>query len=151
MPSIAKQLEQLQVKKDKLLAHQDKLRANKTFVCLCGHRHQIKECVVIQTHWYTLPSGCTDGDYWSEGELQIVCFDTDKKNRVLFDDYDMPWEKRRMYEHSANTQFSHMYRHLFKEVIQDYKEDDRAWVNSYYFDQHRAKFELCAKFKKDKE
>lgn len=147
MPNISKQLEQLETKKQKLLQHQDKVRSNRTFVCGCGKRHRIRECVVIQTHWYTSPSGCSNGDYWNEGELQIICPDTDNKNRILFNDYDTPWEKRNHYVYSPQMQFSRIYRDLFNEVIQDYKEDERAWMNNYHFDKHRVKFELCEKYK----
>ena len=49
--------------------------------------HKIKDCVAIQTHWYTEPSGCTEGDYWNQGEINIICPETNHRNRMLFDNY----------------------------------------------------------------
>jgi hypothetical protein len=151
MPSIAEQLQHLERQKKSLLSRQDKLRANKMFVCLCGHRHKIKECVVIQTHWYTPPRGCTEGDYWNDGELQIICPTSNEKNRVLFDDFDVPWELRREYKYDTTAQFSRLYKHLFKKAVDDYKQDTRYWENNYYFDKNRAKFDLCPQYDKRKD
>ena len=39
--------------------------------CLRGY--EVRELEYIQTNWYVTPSGCTDGDYWKEGEGQWKC------------------------------------------------------------------------------
>jgi hypothetical protein len=39
----------------------------------CGSELPISSLTYIQTHWYTEPSGCTQGDYWSAGEGQFYC------------------------------------------------------------------------------
>lgn len=52
----------------------DKARADQPVVCeKCGTVHRVKNLEYIQTHWYTSPSGCTDGDYWNVGEGQYQC------------------------------------------------------------------------------
>ena len=71
----------------KLIIQVEKQRANKQFRCCCGSMHKIKDCVAIQTHWYTEPSGCTEGDYWNQGEINIICPETNHRNRMLFDNY----------------------------------------------------------------
>jgi len=39
----------------------------------CGKRSKVSNLTYIQTHFYTLPHGCTDGDYWSQDEGQFIC------------------------------------------------------------------------------
>lgn len=50
----------------------------------CGAEFPINEITYIATHWYTRPSGCTDGDYWTEGEGMFICPSCAHRNR-LFD------------------------------------------------------------------
>lgn len=60
----------------------------------CGAKLKISDLVYIQTHWYTPPSGCTDGDYWNSGEGQFECPKCEKLNRL----YERPEvEKLRQY------------------------------------------------------
>jgi hypothetical protein len=139
---VEQRLAVLATEQSKLLKQLDTQRANKQFKCGCGKMHRIKNCAVIQDHWYTRPSGCTDGDYWNEGELQVICPDTDKKNRLFFDNYDVEWDKRSHYTHNAGQQFSRIYKQLFKEVFDDYKKDQREWWNNHYFDENHMKFGL---------
>lgn len=137
------QLRSLREKEKDLLSKIDQKRANKTFPCLCGKRHAFKKCDVIQTHWYTSPSGCTEGDYWNMGELQIICPVTDHKNRLLFSSYyNVPYENRRDYNWNIGMQFSRLYKHLFKSVIDDYDKDNRPWVNCYHIDENYKKYDL---------
>ena len=117
-------------------------RANLKFKCGCGKLHKIKDCVVIQSHWYTRPSGCSDGDYWNEGELQIICPATDVKNRAMFSNYDVAYENRNRYAYNAEKQFSRIYKPLFKAVIDDYNKDKRNFWNIHYFDENHKKFGL---------
>lgn len=38
----------------------------------CGAHFPIAKAKFIQTHFYIEPHGCTGGDYWKQGEGQIV-------------------------------------------------------------------------------
>lgn len=48
----------------------------------CGMAMEIRELTYIQTHWYTPPSGCTEGDHWNEGEGNFVCIHCGVRNRL---------------------------------------------------------------------
>jgi len=50
----------------------------------CGVSHAIARQEYIQTYWYVRPYGCTEGDYWNDGEAQWECPDCKFLNR--FDD-----------------------------------------------------------------
>ena len=52
----------------------------------CGATLPISDLEYIQTYWYTGPTGCSEGDYWKEGEGQFVCPECGKLNRL----YDRP-------------------------------------------------------------
>lgn len=118
------------------------------FKCGCGKQHMLKDCIGIQTHWYTRPHGCIGGDYWNRGEFQIVCPKTDHKNRIMFDDWDVPYEDREKYEYDTEAQFISEYRNYFKEIIEDYDEDTRSSWNNYHFCKHRKKYGLVEKYRK---
>jgi hypothetical protein len=60
--TITEKLTDLEIQKQKLLKAHDRVRSNKTFKCVCGAMHKIKDCVGIQEHWYESPWGCTGGD-----------------------------------------------------------------------------------------
>jgi hypothetical protein len=63
----------------------EKQRAKTKIKCgKCGSSHRIKDLDLVQTHWYTEPYGCTGGDYWSEGECQVICPDCNTRNRLNF-------------------------------------------------------------------
>jgi hypothetical protein len=120
-------------------------RSLRKFKCSCGKMHTINKCVVVQTHWYTPPRGCCEGDHWNEGELQIVCPTTDVRNRVMFEtDDEVDWKLRGDYDYSPELQFSRNYKDLFKEVVEEYdRESCGSSYQSYnneYFDKNRKKF-----------
>jgi len=79
-----------------LLAKKKKQTKDVSVVCLgwsvtfrsdgCGAKLAISDLEYIQTHWYTRPDGCNEGDYWNEGEGQFVCPVCGKLNRL----YDRP-------------------------------------------------------------
>jgi hypothetical protein len=48
----------------------------------CGAEIPIATLAYIQTHWYTEPSGCTGGDYWSQAEGQFKCPECGVINRL---------------------------------------------------------------------
>ncbi len=48
----------------------------------CGKETPIKGLVYIQTLFYVRPRGCTEGDYWSEGEGGFDCPHCGLRNRL---------------------------------------------------------------------
>lgn len=48
----------------------------------CGLKMPIRELIYIQSHWYVRPSGCSDGDYWNEGEGYFDCIHCGRRNRL---------------------------------------------------------------------
>lgn len=120
--------------------------SNKTILCACGKSHAIRNLDLIVTHWYVQPHGCTDGDYWVEGEWDFVC-PKGVRNRLLFDDYDIPWRVRDTTE-SAEQGFKRIHGALFKTKVDEHNGPDKG-KNNYYVDQHRKKFGLREKTKRD--
>lgn len=49
----------------------------------CGKNTHIKNIKYIQTYFYIPPSGCYEGDYWVEGEMNWICEKCNHRNRVL--------------------------------------------------------------------
>jgi hypothetical protein len=48
----------------------------------CGSQFPVSQLTYIQTHWYTPPSGCTEGGYWNRGEGQFICPSCGHMNRL---------------------------------------------------------------------
>lgn len=77
----------------------DEARKNLKICCLgnnygkgCGKKTAIGKLTYIQTHWYTQPRGCTEGDYWNEGEGQFECPKCGHRNRIYeYDDRGEDW------------------------------------------------------------
>lgn len=144
------QLEKLEEQKTALLKEIDCRRAALQILCSCGKKHRIKDLDLLVTHWYVQPYGCTDGDYWNEGEFQFVCPKTKVINRLLFDDYAIPWNKRGQLDLSAEETFKRLYRNLFKTKKDTYggaPDLGTCCQNNYYVDKHRTQFELPAVYK----
>ena len=150
MGSLEDQLKKVQEEESCILEKIDKRNKKREIQCCgCGNPHLIGDLTAIQTHWYTHPHGCTGGDYWNEGELQFICPETGIINRLLFNNYDVPWKEGGIYENDPEEQFKTNYKNLFKEVIDSYdKETSGEWVNNYYVDKNRRKFGLVEKRKK---
>ena len=108
----------------------------------CDKSHKIKDLTLIQTHWYKEPRGHNEGAYWNEGEMQFICPETNVINRFLFDNYDVPYEKRELYENNPEEQFKRLYKHLFKEVLDRHEKTEDQSLNNYYVDENRKKFGL---------
>lgn len=70
----------------------------------CKTTHMIKDLTYIQTHWYTRPSGCMEGDYWNEGEGQFDCPSCDTRLRL--------YKRKDLMD----------LRGLFKDVVKEYKD-----------------------------
>lgn len=137
----------LEHEKQKILKKIEKRNQNRKIKCMsCNNMHVIRTLDLIQTHWYTSPYGCTGGDHWNSGELQFICPTTGIRNRLLFNNYDVPWEKRNHYAHDPEEQFKRNYKHLFKSVKDTYKDEEHAkTTNNYYIDTHRKTFGLVEK------
>lgn len=113
----------------------------------CKTEHKIADLTAVQTYWYTSPYGCTEGDYWTAGELQVLCPDCGAYNRLLFDNYDVPWEKRKEYSHNPEAQFRQSYKPLFQSVDDLYGDQSEPTVNNYFVDVNRVMFGLVEKRK----
>lgn len=123
-------------------AAEEAQRARQKFKCTCGKMHAIKDCDVIQTHWFRPSSGYEDS-FWSESDLKIICPTTQIRNRVYFGlRPEVDWKLRADYDYSPRLQFSRRYKHLFRKVIEDFDEDRGNWVNNEYFDKNFTKFGL---------
>lgn len=64
----------------------------------CGTFIPIGELTYIQTKWYTPPRGCSEGDYWNDGEGQFDCPKCGNRNRMY---------KREVYENYKRS-FGHI-------------------------------------------
>lgn len=103
----------------------------------CKKRCLIANVTLYQTHWHVAPRGCSEGDYWKEGECQFVCHHCNTANRLLFKtEYDYS-----KHEHisAANDIFRWQYMNTFKEVIDTHGDDEKPtanhrWVNNYWID-----------------
>lgn len=49
----------------------------------CGAKFQIRKLQYLRTHRHVPPRGCSEGDYWKEGEGQFVCPKCGVRNRLL--------------------------------------------------------------------
>lgn len=114
-------------------------RALKTIRCrACANYHAIKDMRLIVTHWYVSPYGCSGGDYWDEGEWHAVCPTTETRNRLLFNDR---YEDRKTIGKGAEVTFKHIYRGLFKESQNEYKDGPPSHsVNNYDVDTRAVYF-----------
>lgn len=122
-------------------------RASRRILCQCGKKHAIKDLHLIKTHWYVKPYSCSGGDYYVEGEFNFVgpC---GVRNRLLFDDYSVDYNKRDDIGVAAEPTFKHLYRYLFKSSEDEY--GDKSGVNNIcrYVNERRKHFELPEKPKK---
>nr|MBA4405265.1 hypothetical protein [Nanoarchaeum sp.] len=148
MGDLENRLAELHQQQEEILKQIDVRNGNKRIECVaCKTSHKIAGLTAIQTHWYTPPESCTAGDYWSEGELQFICPKTGVVNRLMFDNYDVPWDKRRDYDNDPAEQFKRNYKHLFQHVKDSYDREPPVIrrVNNYYVDRNRKKFGLVKK------
>ncbi len=137
---ILDQLAIIESQRENLLKELEVKRSNQTIKCGCGRSHKIKDCHLIQTHWYERPHGCSGGDTWHQGEMQFVCPDTDNKNRLYFPQNDIPYEKRGDFKYSAEQQFQRIFKRLFKSVTEDYDTDKRKWWLNEWINNHHEQY-----------
>ncbi len=90
-------------------------RGKRFFSCAsgaCKRKTQIRNLDLIQTMWYTSPSGCMGGDHWNNGELVFVCPHCGVRNRLLnFKD-----DKNGIGSNAKQKQFKRIYGDCFKTV-----------------------------------
>ena len=149
MANLEDQLKEVRYEENRILSAIDERNKKRIIQCGgCSNSHEIGNLEAIQTHWYTEPHGCTGGDYWNEGELQFVCPETGIINRLLFNNNDIPYEERKIYDNDAEQQFKRKYKKLFKKIVDNYdKEIYAKRVNNDYVDKSRGKFGLVEKRK----
>lgn len=154
--SILDEIAELEKAKEKLLLKYEKLKANKTFKCnSCGKLHKVKDCEIVQTYWYTPPRGCTEGDYWNTGEVQIICPETKVRNRMLFSPLEIKNIEKdinaRDFSDKIEQNFRLKYKHLFKRVFDlnsksvdsvGFRIESLPTVNNYYVCHNWKKFDL---------
>lgn len=103
----------------------------------CKFRCLIEELTLYQTHWHVPPRGCTEGDYWKEGECQFICYHCNTVNRLLF---ATRWDSEILQTVSEkNEYFKWNYRQKFKEVVETHGKQEEpksrcAWINNYWID-----------------
>ena len=143
MVSLEKQLKKLEEEKNQIMERIDERNSKRKIECrACESAHQIKDLELIQTQEYVKPSGCTDGDYYIDGEMQYICPKTRIINRILFDNSDVEWEERKKYENNPEKQFKRMYSSLFEEISEETTVVENKSVINYFVDQNRKKFGL---------
>lgn len=118
-------------------------RAAMTFPCKCGKDHAFKD--VICLHHYR-----RSGSEWSFSEYQLVCPDTDNKNRLLWSSRHLvDWTVRDHYVNNAEEQFGRLFEGMFKTTVKDYEgerdADKRGWWNNHYIDEHRLEYGIRIK------
>lgn len=117
-------------------------RSKRTIQCdACKDQHRIGELDAIATYFYVRPSGCTDGDYWLEGEWHFVCPATAVRNRLLF---HQSWEERENGVDAEDT-FKRMFRSAFKSMAKEYEHgSERTYlrVNNRHIDENRLAWGL---------
>lgn len=121
------------------------LRASRRILCSCGKRHAIAKLELLIEHFYTEPHGCSGGDYWSPGEWQFVCPNTNVRNRLLFHDYDVDYKQRGTIGVAAEPTFEFLYRGLFASSRNTHQDETTPTKNNYFVDEHRKQFELPEK------
>lgn len=154
------EIAEAEAKLDELRRRQRDERARRMIECRsCGKLHAINKLALLVTHWYTEPHGCTGGDYWSEGEWQFVCPTKGEVNRLMFDDYHLPYEER-YGSKNATYAFKGLYPKVIWASSTDTYDGHVSGCNknydcdcvgtkmgrlNYYVDQHRRRFELPEK------
>ena len=74
--------------------HKEKqdIKSRRMITCLhCQKRTSLPKAIVIRTHWYTEPHGCTGGDYWNFGEYRFVCMKCEHATRAYIGSWEKHW------------------------------------------------------------
>lgn len=74
----------------------------------CKRGTQIRFLNLIVPKYYVPPSGCNDGDYWTEGsnpEYNIICPKCSQRIRVYHSNFDVPLKELWILTHSLRSSF----------------------------------------------
>lgn len=142
-------LNEINAQRDQAIVEINEARKRQYLPCEgCKRKHQIGTLTAVQTHGYIGPTGHSGGDYWVRSELLFICPTTSVRNRILFNNDDVPWEDRKNYENDPEAQFRRNYGPAFAEVLEEKEErTGYPWKNNYYVDRNRKKFGLVEKRK----
>lgn len=113
--------------------------------CNCGASHQINKLV-----WYDFGHEYNYGwDPETTYEFNWLCPTCSVFQRVLWDNNDVEWSKRKEYANDPEAQFEREYKEAFAEhkTVSEKEWRRFAWQNNYYLDKNRAKFGLVEKRK----
>lgn len=90
MIKIEKQISSLDKQIKTLEDERNKKRRSVFWPCPnCGKKTRINKLGILTEQFYVSPSGCTDGDYWLEGDKPIhyiICPKCDKEVRLYQED-----------------------------------------------------------------
>lgn len=116
------------------------LRKRRKILCSCGKMHEIGKLALLVTHWH-------DDDYWIEGEWRFVCPTTSVRNRLLFNDYNVEYNRRQEVSVAAEPTFKNIYHGLFAKREDVYEKKGGDLYYNCYVDEHRERFELPVRSK----
>ena len=75
-----------------LREEKQELKSRRKVKCLhCKKHTPLKNALVVRTHWYTSPHGCTGGDYWNFGEYQFFCTKCEEFSRAYIGSWEKHW------------------------------------------------------------
>lgn len=133
-------ISKLELQLQKLYKQKESQKSRKTFKCVCGKFHKIRECSLIQHHYYNTRA-YEEG--WEESSISIECPVSKLRNQVHFNyNDDIGYPTMYDYEYDANKQFKRKYYGLFKDVIKEYENSWQS-LNNDYFEKNRKKFGVC--------
>lgn len=101
----------------------------------CGKSSLLSGVVLLRTHWYTPPHGCSGGDYWTAGERNLICPKCSVRHRMIEQDplppnySDYSYEKQRKIDAARKVAMERKYgisegigRTVFDNIIDGYKD-----------------------------
>lgn len=132
-----KTVAQLEAARDKITTQIENTKAGQKIRCACCQKlYAIGSLTAIQTYW--IDEDCDS----HRGELQFLCPKTGIRNRLMFDNNDVPWPERNEYRNNPEDQFILKYSSLFGETKKVSGKQSLNFVNNYFVDENRAKFGL---------
>jgi hypothetical protein len=86
----------------------------------------------------------------TRSDIHFICPNTGKRNRMLFmNSHLVPYGKRSHYVNDPEEQFSRMYKHLFKSVIDEDSGVKSDSFNNEYVNKHLSQFGLSIQDRED--
>jgi hypothetical protein len=79
----------------------------------------------------------------TRSDIHFICPNTGKRNRMLFmNSHLVPYGKRSYYVNDPEEQFSRMYKHLFKSVVDEDSDVKSESYNNEYVNKHLKQYGL---------